>query len=315
MPGVAFVTGASSFAGRELCRQLVDAGWRVHGTVNRRNADVEGVVAERVDIADRDRLVELIDGARPDVVFHLAAIVDTVETPSTIELYRVNTLGTAAVTDAISTAAPSARLVFTSSAFVYGRTSEDEQPISESLALRPVTPYGASKVAAEAIVGQFARAGGDGVVSRAFQHSGRGHVGAYALSDWARQVAEIAAGLSDPRVSVGNLEVERDYLDVRDVASAYIALAEKGTSGEVYNVASGRPVTMRALLDGLIEQFAIDVAVEPDPARMRKVDQQTFVARIEKLESETGWNAEFSTEEMLASLANYWRAETESRTG
>ncbi len=315
MPGTAFVTGASSFAGRQLCRQLVDAGWRVHGTVNRRAADVDAVDAHRVDIADRDRLVELIDGAGPDVVFHLAAIVDTVETPSTTELYRVNTLGTAAVTDAITAAAPSARLVFTSSAFVYGRTADDEQPISESLAMRPVTPYGASKAAAELIVGQFARAGGDAVISRAFQHSGRGHIGAYALADWGRQVAEIAAGLSDPLVSVGNLEVERDYLDVRDVASAYIALAEKGKSGEAYNVASGQPVTMRALLDGLIAQFGIDVTVEPDPSRMRKVDQQTFVANIAKIEADTGWKPVLSTEEMLASLADYWRAETDSRTG
>lgn len=306
MSDAALVTGVSSFAGRQLGRQLVEAGWRVEGLVNRRSSGVTEIREHQLDIADLDSIAALIREIEPDVVFHLAAIVDTVDTPSVVELYRVNTIGTAAVTEAIKQAAPRARLVFTSSAFVYGHTAPDEQPIVEGLPERALTPYGASKVAAEAIVDQYARSGGDAVIARAFQHSGPGHVGPYALADWGQQIAEIAAGLREPRVVVGNVEVERDYLDVRDVASAYIALAESGVSGEKYNVSSGEPVAMRTLLESLIAEFAVEVEIETDPSRMRKVDQQQFYGDPTKLIDATGWRPRFSRGEMLAALAEFW---------
>lgn len=315
MARTALVTGVSSFAGRHLAEQLIEAGWNVEGTVRSRSAGIDGLSEHAIDIADSVALTELTARVKPGVVFHLAAIVDTVETPLVTELYRVNTVGTAAVAEAVRAAAPDARVVFTSSAFVYGRTAPDEQPIVESLPLRALTPYGASKVAAEAVIAQFVRAGGDAVVARAFQHSGAGHVGAYALADWGEQVAEIAAGLREPVVTVGNLDVERDYLDVRDVAAAYIALAERGESGEVYNVSSGVPVTMRALLEGLIAAFGVDVTIEVDPNRLRKVDQQQFYGDNTKLAAQTGWAARHSREEMLAELADYWRGQVASRKG
>lgn len=315
MAGTALVTGVSSFAGAHLGRQLVDEGWTVAGLTRTRSSGIDAVSEHKIDIADRDALAELIGDIKPDVVFHLAAIVDTVETPSVTELYRVNTVGTAAVADAIAAAAPSSRLVFTSSAFVYGHTAPDEQPILEPLPLRALTPYGASKVAAEAIVEQFVRAGGDAVIARAFQHTGAGHVGAYALADWGQQVAEIAAGRRDPVVTVGNLEVERDYLDVRDVASAYMALAEHGSPGEAYNVSSGDPVTMRALLEGLIAAFGAEVTIETDPSRMRKVDQQQFYGDPAKLIAATGWQRRYSQDEMLEQLAGWWRERIASPAG
>ncbi len=307
MAGTALVTGVSSFAGRHLAEQLIDAGWNVEGTVRSRSAGIDGLVEHRIDIADSVLLTELAERLKPDVVFHLAAIVDTVETPSITELYRVNTVGTAAVAEAVRAAAPNARLVFTSSAFVYGRTAPNEQPIVESLPLRALTPYGASKVAAEAVIAQFVRAGGDAVVARAFQHSGAGHVGAYALADWGEQVAEISAGLREPIVTVGNLDVERDYLDVRDVAAAYVALAEAGISGETYNVSSGVPVAMRELLDGLIAASGVDVEVAVDPSRLRKVDQPQFYGDNAKLTEQTGWEPRHSRDEMLAALSDFWR--------
>lgn len=306
MSDAALVTGVSSFAGRQLGRQLIDAGWKVEGLVNRRSSGVAEIREHRVDIGDGDSIAALIRELQPKVVFHLAAIVDTVDTPSVTELYRVNTLGTAAVTEAIKLEAPDARLVYTSSAFVYGHTAPEEQPIVEGLAERALTPYGASKVAAEAVIDQYVRSGGDAVTARAFQHSGAGHVGAYALADWGQQIAEIAAGKREPRVVVGNVEVERDYLDVRDVASAYIALAESGVSGEKYNVSSGEPVAMGTLLEGLIAAFDVEVTVETDPARLRKVDQQQFYGDPTKLIEATGWQPKYSRTEMLAALAQFW---------
>jgi GDP-4-dehydro-6-deoxy-D-mannose reductase len=278
----------SGFAGAHLARQLLGAGWDVVGTKHTNSAGVDGLSEYDVDVCDQHGLTELIAKLRPDAVFHLAAIVDTVTTASVLELHRVNVLGTAAVTEAIREASPETRLVFTSSAFVYGRTTPEEQPVTERQSLRPLTPYGASKVAAEAIARQFVEGPGDGVIARAFQHTGPGHVGAYALSDWAKQLAEIERKGASSSIATGNLDVERDYLDVRDVASAYIALAASGVRGETYNVCSGVGVTMRALLEGLIEAFGVDVEIVTDPARLRSVDQPRVVGDPSRLKMDTG---------------------------
>jgi GDP-4-dehydro-6-deoxy-D-mannose reductase len=307
--GRAFVTGVSGFAGRQLAAQLVAAGWRVEGTVQTRTSGIAGVVEHRVRIDDSAALAGLLAPLAPDVVFHLAAIVDTVTTPDVGELHRVNTLGTRAVTDAMRAVAPDARLLFTSSSFAYGRTPADAQPVRESQPLEPLTPYGVSKAESEAIVAAFrAEAGADTVVTRAFQHSGPGHTGAYALADWARQLAAIERAGRRGTIATGNLDVARDYLDVRDVAAAYVAVAQRGRPGETYNVCSGDPVTMRELLLGLIEAFDLDVQIQTDPSRVRPTDQPVFVGDPSRLVADTGWAPRYSRADMLAALAATVRA-------
>jgi GDP-4-dehydro-6-deoxy-D-mannose reductase len=201
-----------------------------------------------------------------------------------------------------------ARLLFASSAFVYGVTGPDEQPLSEDRPLRPLTPYGASKVASEAIVTQRDRSGtGESVIARAFQHTGPGHVGAYALADWACQIAEIEAGRRSGPIRCGNLDVERDYLDVRDVAAGYLAAGTAGGAGEIYNIASGAPSSMRFLLESLIEAFGVDVEIEVDAARMRSVDQPRVYGDASKLRRDTGWAPAVDIRRSLADLAVFWR--------
>lgn len=304
----AFLTGVSGFAGRQLAAQLREAGWQVAGSVVSHSSGVAGVAEHCVQIDDLPALTKLIGEFNPTVVFHLAAIVDTVQTLNVLELHRVNTLGTVAVTEALAAAGSKARLVFASSAFAYGHVESGANRIVESTPLRPVTPYGASKAAAEAIVRQFARLHGNHVVvTRAFQHTGPGHTGAYALADWAQQLARLEQSGQPGQIAVGELSVARDYLDVRDVAAAYIAAAKDGRSGAVYNVCSGRPVTMRELLEGLIAQFDVTVEVVTDHTRLRKVDQPVFVGDPSALQGDTGWHREFPLESTLAALAQFWR--------
>ena len=300
----AFVTGVSGFAGRQLAAQLVAAGWHVEGTVSTTTSGVRGVVEHHPRIDDHDALAQVIGAFAPDVVFHLAAIVDTVTTPDVDELHRVNALGTLGVTEAMRAVAPDARLLFTSSSFAYGRTSPNAQPVQESHPLAPITPYGVSKAESEAIVARFRdETGADTVITRAFQHSGPGHQGEYALADWARQLVAIERAGGVGTIATGNLDVARDYLDVRDVASAYIAVAERGRPGETYNVCSGEPVTMLELLSGLIQAFDLAVQIETDPARVRAIDQPVFVGDPSKLHADTGWVPRHSRAEMLAALA------------
>lgn len=287
----AVVTGGSGFAGRHLTALLKLRGWNV--TQLSRTTGV--------DVADAAAVAAAIHAAEPDAVFHLAAIVDTVTTPSVDELVRVNVGGTQAVVDAL--AGSDVRLVFSSSAFVYGATTPEEQPVSETQPLRPLTPYGESKVAAEAIALTHPNA----VVARSFQHTGPGHVGAYALPDWAEQLARDAR-----QISTGNLDVERDYLDVRDVAAAYLALAECTAPERVYNVASGQPVSMRALLEGLITIFGGAAEIVTDPARVRAVDQPKVVGDRSLITSATGWTPAIPLATTLRDLADDWRARVDS---
>ena len=311
----ALVTGVSGFAGRHLARLLLDDGWEVAGTVRSRASGLPEVAEHRVEIGDRAALAALVGDVGPDVVFHLAAIVDTVTTPDVVELHRANTLGTVALLEALRDTGARPRVLYASSAFAYGHTAEEEQPVREDQPLRPVTPYGSSKAAGEAIALQFGRETGTEVlVTRAFQHTGPGHVGAYALADWARQLADIEAGPGRGVIRCGNIDVERDYCDVRDVAAAYAAVTARGTAGAVYNVASGEPVTMRALLEGLIRAFGVDASIEVDAARLRRVDQPRFFADVSRLKADTGWAPAHSLDETLAALAGFWRRRVAAAT-
>ena len=305
----ALITGVSGFAGRHLAASLLQDGWEVAGTIRSRTSGVSGVTEHRVEIDDEGALAEVLRTERPTHVFHLAAIVDTVTTPDVMFLHRTNILGTAAVLEAIRTIGGVERVLVASSAFAYGRAPADGRPLREIDELTPLTPYGASKVASEAIALQWARqTGNEVVVSRAFQHTGPGHVGAYALSDWASQLASGAR-----EIRVGNLDVARDYLDVRDVASAYHHLMTEGQPGGVYNVGSGVPVTMRALLDGLISAFGGAAEVVVDPSRMRGSDQPVFVADVTPLQSDTTWRRTYPLTRTLEDLAAWWAEPTESR--
>ncbi|GAB2766311.1 GDP-mannose 4,6-dehydratase [Terrabacter koreensis] len=295
----ALITGVSGFTGRHLARQLVAAGWAVTGTVRSRAAGVPGVDEHVVGLDEWARVRELVESCRPDVVYHLAAIVDTVTTPDLHMLYRTNTLGTASVLDAVLASGLHPRVLLASSAFAYGLVANGGECVAEDTPLRPLTPYGASKAAAEAIALQWWRQTGiDLVVARGFQHTGPGHVGAYALADWAAQLASGATTLE-----VGSLDVVRDYLDVRDVASAYAALAEHGRPGEAYNVGSGVGRTMRQMLDGLVTAFGRRVEIRRAVGRFRASDQPVFVADITRLTTDTDWTAAYTLDETMRDLA------------
>jgi nucleoside-diphosphate-sugar epimerase len=307
-PRRALVTGAGGFAGRQLTRQLAEDGWEVAATVRSRSSGVSGVSEHRIDITDQDALTALIRDVDPQIVCHLVAIVDTVTTPDAKRLYSTNTVGTVAILEALREATSEARLLYTSTAFVYGSAADTELPVREDHPLRPLTPYGASKAAGEMIVQQHARqTGREVVIVRAFQHTGPGHVGAYAMADWAQQLAEIEAGSGSGVITCGNIEVERDYLDVRDVAAAYRALATQGRAGEAYNVSSDVPRSMRSLLEGLIRAFDVRVEIEIDPERFRTVDQQVFYGNSTKARTDTGWKPEYELEQTLSDLAEFWR--------
>jgi GDP-4-dehydro-6-deoxy-D-mannose reductase len=285
----ALVTGASGFVGRFLVEVLRREGAEVLACGGPHDEFANACV---IDMRDADSLRLAIETFRPTVIFHLAAqtfVPAALRTP--VETYESNVMGTARLAEVVrryTTGSPP-RIVFTSSAEVYGVRDPSEYPLRESLDLRPANPYGASKAAAEAILlGESQSCGLDVVIARAFNHIGPGQSERFVVASLTAQLARIAAG-GAAQLSVGNLAAARDFLDVRDVVTAYLGLARDGENGEVYNVCSGHAVTIRDLLRELIAIAHVAVEVREDPSRMRSSDVPLSVGNPEKLHARTGW--------------------------
>src|SRR5580704_4349765 len=284
----ALVTGASGFVGRFLVDALRRDGAEVLACGGPRDANGDCFT---IDLADARTLRAALETIRPTHVFHLAAqtfVPESLQSP--IETYEANAMGTARLAQAVREyAGDPPRIVFTSSAEVYGVRDPGEFPLSETLDCRAITPYGASKAAAEAMLLAASRSFGlDVVIARAFNHIGPGQNERFVVASMAAQLARIAAG-GAPLLSIGNLSAARDFLDVRDVVAAYLALARDGESGQVYNVCSGRAVAIRDVLRELIAIAHVPVEVREDPTRKRSPDIPLLVGSSEKLQSRTGW--------------------------
>ena len=236
------VTGAHGFVGRRLTQALAarHPGWRLltpTGPDGRSND-------APLDVTDPDAVQAYVRDHRPTVVVHLAAVAAV--TSATLDprlAWQVNLDGVLNLVLALQAEAPSAHLLFVSSAEVYGASLDGKGPADESLVLQPVNPYAASKGAADILVRQAAASGLSATVMRPFNHTGPGQSEAFMAPSFAGQIARIEAGLQPPMLSVGSLQDARDFLDVDDVVEAYIAVIDARADlapGEVFNVASGR---------------------------------------------------------------------------
>jgi GDP-4-dehydro-6-deoxy-D-mannose reductase len=311
----ALVTGAHGFVGRYLLEELRRQGAEACGCRGPHDGDAGDPL---VDLGDIATLRSALQTYRPSVVFHLAAqtfVPNALRAP--LDTYDTNVMGTARLAQAVREYAgkPQPRIVFASSAEVYGAREPAEYPLREELDLRPAGPYGASKAAAEALLfGECRSFGLDVVVARAFNHIGPGQDERFAVASFAAQLARIAEGAS-PQLFVGSLESARDFLDVRDVVRAYVALARDGESGEVYNVCSGSAVTIRDVLRELIGIARVPVEVREDPARMRGAENPLSVGDPAKLRARTSWTPQIPLVRSLRDVFDYARARSAKGAG
>lgn len=298
------VTGGSGFVGRRLVAALRERGDDVLSAAPSQGND-EHIP---LDLTDAENVRAVVEMARPELVFHLAAqtfVPASIEDPLTT--YRVNVDGTAYLLEAFRDIKP--RLVFASSAEVYGQRPQADMPLRETLPLNPSNPYAASKAAGEALVLGWHHAYGiDAVISRAFNHIGAGQDSRFAVAAFAQRLARIASG-QERVLTVGNVESERDFLDVRDVVAAYIALAERGAAGEVYNVCSGQAVKMREVLRRLVNIAGVAVEIREDPELMRGAEVMRSVGDPSKLKRTTGWSPRISLADSLREVYEEARAE------
>ena len=295
------VTGATGFVGRHLVAHLDAAG--------------DDVTISEAEICEPGSLeAEFLQG-RPDTVYHLAAQADVqasfVEPSTTL---RVNVEGTSNVLEAARRAGAS-RVVVVSSADVYGRVDPASLPVGETAAMRPVTPYGASKAAAEMVCVQAALGRGlDVIRARAFNHLGPGQSDRFVAAALAARVAVSERTGSDV-VRVGNMQARRDFTDVRDVVRAYRLLATNGTAGEAYNVCSGTTRSISELAEALIARARHPMRLATDSELLRPVDVSEVRGDPTKLHDATGWRPEVPLEQTLDDLLDYWRTRTAESPG
>ncbi|MEL7207964.1 MAG: NAD-dependent epimerase/dehydratase family protein [Actinomycetota bacterium] len=292
----ALVTGALGFVGRHLVAHLESEG-----------DEVIGIDRDDVDILDREALLGLIVDAAPSAVYHLAGQADvggSWDTP--VSTFRANAEGSLNVLDG-ARAAGAERVLAVISADVYGHVTAADLPIEESAPLRPVTPYGASKAAADALALQAHLGHGDGVIRvRPFNHLGPGQSDRFAASAFASRIASNER-TGETEIPVGNLTPRRDVTDVRDVVRAYRMLVERGTPGDVYNVCSGRDVAVADIAETLASMAEQPMKLVVDPDLQRTVDLPVLRGDNRRLVTATGWEQTIPLEQTLADVLDDWR--------
>jgi GDP-4-dehydro-6-deoxy-D-mannose reductase len=312
----ALVTGISGFVGGHLTEHLVAQGDLVVGlsVSGRWPLELEhlGKCAriERIDLVDcaESDLADFFNRKQPEVVYHLAAQSNPQESLSDPRgTWALNLGGALNLLEAVKASGQKLRVILVGSGVCYGNPAPDWIPVREDCPLRPNNPYAASKAAADLLAVQhFLAYGTDVVIARPFNHAGPRQSHRYVLAALARQVAEVESGRRDC-LEVGNLDVVRDFTDVRDVVSAYRLLAQHGQPGEIYNLGSGQGVRIADAVEHLGSLATKPITVRVEAARVRSVDQPLLVADSSKLRTTTGWKPQYTIEQTLADMLGFCR--------
>ncbi|MGD1156171.1 MAG: GDP-mannose 4,6-dehydratase [Terriglobia bacterium] len=305
------VTGASGFVGLHLIRLLNSRGHTIYGTaiLGGRTERVPGARIFRCDIRDGARLRAIVRRVRPQRVYHLAAFSSVVNSFGDFRsVYETNFWGTFNVLEAVRQEAPKARVLVVGTGQCYGAALSSRLPVAESQPLSPQSPYALSKAVADMLAAQYHQRFGLHIIrARPFNHTGPGQASEFVCSDWARQIASAELRLTPPTLRVGDLTVQRDFSDVRDVVRAYELLLEKGKPGEAYNVGSGRATPMRQIAKLLTGFSSLPIQVRVQSRRLRPGEARALYGSIRKLTRDTGWKPKYNLESTLSDLYFYWK--------
>jgi GDP-4-dehydro-6-deoxy-D-mannose reductase len=310
------ITGITGFAGGHLAEALA-----ARGPVELFGLSRDGelppalgfltarVHLHRADLCDSTGLANLLKDIAPDQVYHLAGHADVgLSFRQPAQAWRDNLEATRCLYDAIAEGGGQPRILYVGSGLCYGAPRATDQVFTEESAFYPVHPYGASKAAADLLSYQYTRFPGLNIIrARPFNHIGPRQSPQFAVAHFAKQIAAIEKGQQEPIVATGDLSAQRDLTDVRDIASAYIAMMEHGATGEAYNVASEREQAMHDVLQRLLDLSRVRVEVRQQPQFTRA--SEPFTARVStaKVRALTGWCPRYNLEQSLLDTLNYWR--------
>lgn len=306
------LTGATGFVGPRLKHALQSGSDSPEILCWARHSEVapEGLV-HRLDICSKHEVMESIKTFAPTHVVHLAAqshVPTSFKDPE--ETWRVNVMGTLNLFEALREHTPSAAVLYISSSEVYGHSFRHGVPLDESALLQPRNPYAASKAAADLMAGQYAEFGLRVLRIRPFNHIGPGQSENFVASAFAAQIARIEAGQQAPVLRVGNLDAQRDFLDVEDVVRAYALALDRLPelpAGLVLNLCSGQPRRIRELLDSMLAETSCIIQEEVDHARMRPSDTPFAVGLAQAAHRHLGWSPAIPFQKTIQALLNDWR--------
>jgi GDP-4-dehydro-6-deoxy-D-mannose reductase len=309
----ALITGINGFVGGHLAEHLLaSGGWELCGLARHaagglaQLSDIQIVVA---DLSELDQAIAALDQAQPDVIFHLAAqsnVPRSFENPAAT--LTTNVIAQLHLFQALIRLRLDPLLLIVGSNEMYGHVEPGELPLTEDTPLRPVNPYAVSKATQDLLAYQYYASHQLRTIRlRPFNHIGPRQSEQFVVSAFAAQIARIEAGQQAPVIRVGNLAAERDFTDVRDMVRAYALAAQHGQVPLAYNIGSGRSVSIRWLLDTLLTFSTRDIAIEPDPARMRPSDVPRVVSDSRRFREHTGWAPQITLEQTLYDVLEYWR--------
>lgn len=315
------ITGAGGFVGPHLVTSLratapdqIDV---VPTSLSPRRDKVLGNVPA-LDVTDKTAVRDAIAHWRPSHVVHLAGIAaPPIANQDPQASWRVHVHGTLNVAHAIQEIVPDCVFVFVGSGLIYGSSANSAQPLNEQALLAPMDDYAVTKAAADLALGALAKRGLRCIRLRPFNHTGAGQSETFVVPAFARQLARIAAGLEEPIIRVGNLDVWRDFLDVRDLVAGYaLSVYHAGDlpSGLILNLASGTAYRLGDILNQLIELSGLKVTVVQDPARLRTIEIPRLVGDAGLARRLLGWVPKYNIEETLAAVLGYWREEVKRTT-
>ncbi len=300
----ALVTGSLGFVGNYLREELEQNGYDVVG-LDVRPGDKTLVC----DLLDTEQTLQTVQSVRPDIIIHLAGQADVGRSwkipQKTIE---INVLAAVNLMEAVRAVDPSIRMVLVGSSDEYGQLGELGANVTEEIPMNPQTPYAVSKLAQEQMAAVYVRAYGMNIcMTRSFNHGGAGQREGFLIPDFSAGIVRVEKGLASC-LKVGNLESRRDFTHVRDVVRAYRLIAEKGISGEIYNVGSGTNYSAQEILDALCSMACCEIPVEQDPSRMRPSDTPVICCNHDKLTGNTGWEPEYTISQILEDTLKYYRS-------
>lgn len=308
------ITGANGFLGRHLAKMLETDNNPVYGISRRIPQDLveehPDIRYEQCNLVDHAAVFEILKKIKPDFIYHLAAESSVASSwKSPINIMNNNVLSQINIFEAIRELGLSSRIVVAGSSEEYGLVRKSDLPVNEKCCFNPLSTYAVSKVAQDMLAYQYHKSYNMDIVRvRSFNLTGPSSSPVYALSSFAKQIADIEKSLAKNTIMVGNLNVKRDYTDVRDAVKAYHQVALKAKPGAVYNLCSGKAHDLRDLLDYLVSLSNMNIRIEVDKSRFRPSDLPVMLGDNTKIRTEIGWMPEIDIHDTLIDLLNYWRS-------
>lgn len=305
------ITGISGFAGSFLSEYLIKKkDIQLFGTIFG-NKDIDNIDCLRdkiklfeCDIRNMDRVKEIIFKVKPDYLYHLAAFASGAGEDKE-KIFKINVKGTLNILESCKALNKRVKILLASTGYVYG-SNEDKIPFKETDPVSPIGFYAQSKLEMENEARKYLNSNLEIIITRAFNHTGPRQSLQFVIPSFAFQIANCEKS-KQSEILVGNLEAVRDFSDVRDVVRAYDLILEKGKSGEIYNIATGRGWSIQEVLNKLLTFSKKKISIRKDPKRMRQSEIKISIGSFEKIKRITGWQPTIKLETTLKDTLNYWR--------